>query len=523
MTRYRTALFAGLAAVGLALAGCGGGSDDGLSQSEEQQLRDDAAAEAATLRARIMELEEALGLEPGDDVGDSVADLNKRIADLEADLKAKEDADAQAEADRMAAEAKRMAEEMAATAAKLYAGISTPLGTNVSPVVGNRSAAYNTGETAIEVLIGDGDGAPTLSSDGVTLSEDKDATVADNHGWTGRMYADPAGGDMVEAVVYSNVEAPKMGKKFGGAAANDEFEYPLVSGRLAVDTSSTAAYVSLVGGSSFDQSAGVKRFPLPKPNPNVESVVTVSGTFHGVPGTYSCTPSTAVCAANVFGKGFQLGTVVSATDATFTNGGGTWMFEPSDPNARVTESADDNYASYGWWIRKAANDGPFTASAFVDEKGTVAAASGLTALNGTATYQGGAAGKYALASSTGGTNDAGHFTAEAVLEADFTNNEITGTIDNFIGADGMPRDWSVELMESTIGDTGILNTTGQADGAPAETAWTIGGTAADDSGNWSGRLRNNGADGVPQVATGTFYSEHGRDGRMVGAFGANKQ
>ena len=65
-------------------------------------------------------------------------------------------------------------------------------------------------------------------------------------------------------------------------------------------------------------------------------------------------------------------------------------------------------------------------------------ATGVTALQGTATYSGGAAGKYALHSTTGGTNDAGHFTADATLEANFNNDTVSGTIDGFMGAD-----WSV--------------------------------------------------------------------------------
>ena len=138
---------------------------------------------------------------------------------------------------------------------------------------------------------------------------------------------------------------------------------------------------------------------------------------------------------------------------------------------------------------------------------------------------GGAAGKYALASSTGGTNDAGHFTARVTLQADFTNNTeataITGTIDDFHGADGMNRNWSVKLNGSAIADGGGI---GDA-AATAGTEWTIDGTAAADSGSWSGSLMNQPADGdgVPQVATGTFYTEYGTAGRMVGAFGANKQ
>ena len=35
----------------------------------------------------------------------------------------------------------------------------------------------------------------------------------------------------------------------------------------------------------------------------------------------------------------------------------------------------------------------------------------------------------------------GHFTATATLNATFAeNHKISGTIDNFMGADGMPRD-----------------------------------------------------------------------------------
>ena len=128
------------------------------------------------------------------------------------------------------------------------------------------------------------------------------------------------------------------------------------------------------------------------------------------------------------------------------------------------EAADTAYSSYGWWLHKSANGRTFTASAFTDEKGTVTPASGLDALVGTATYVGGAAGKYSLFSLTGGTNDAGHFTARATLEADFSVNDgeaatdnavgITGTIDDFIGADGEARNWTVDLMGSPIEDDG---------------------------------------------------------------------
>ena len=424
---------------------------------------------------------------------------------------------------------------LGATAAKLYAGIKQQEGA-VGDVdaAGEVFAAYNDADTAITVTTWD----TTLETPAVataTLSEDKKTMVADLHGWEGKRYADPAGGHMYEAIVYSNVGEPERGDKFGQIGVGTPvagYQYGLSdAGQLAVNTSGTAAYVDLIDGSNFDQTAGVKRFPLPDPNPGQATVVSVPGSFHGVSGTYTCTPGGAVCAANLSGDGFQLGTVPSATVATFTDGGGTWMFKPSNPEARVMESADDDYASYGWWIRKADNDGPFTASAFVDVKGTVDAAAGLGALDGKATYRGGAAGKYALRSSTGGTNDAGRFTARATLEADFSVNDgtntdgigITGTLDMFMGADGQSRDWEVQLKGSSIGDTGVIGNDGASTTSPGGTVWTIGDTAAGADGNWAGNLRDNNANGVPQVATGTFYSTYDGQGRMVGGFGANLQ
>ena len=180
---------------------------------------------------------------------------------------------------------------------------------------------------------------------------------------------------------------------------------------------------------------------------------------------------------------------------------------------------DGTYASYGWWLHKAADDGDFTASAFADYKGTAPTVE-ISTLRGKATYMGGAVGKYALSSSTGGTNDAGDFTADAMLEATFAeaHHTISGTISNFTGADSETRDWTVEMKEAAIADNGVISRSGAND-----TVWTIGKTAGAASGEWSGNLHEEGDDGVPAVATGTFHSEYSTAGRMVGAFGANKQ
>ncbi len=387
-----------------------------------------------------------------------------------------------------------MAEKMAmmATARKLHAGIS-PFATTGDAI---RNAAYDT-DNNIEVTIG--------AAAAVDLTEDKDATVGDNHGWQGQKFtASPDGGGTYEAVVYSNVGEPTEGAKFSDT-------YTLTDGRTGDVTSLTGHAASRVASPSFDHSAGTKTFNLPDPNPGGATIINVAGSYQGVSGTYSCTPTTPADGCSV---------VVAASG--FTLGGGTWTFAPTNPDARLMDVPDAIYASYGWWIHKSEDGETFTASAFAADRGAVPDATGITALQGTATYMGGAAGKYALRSMTGGTNDAGHFTARATLEADFGDDMITGTIDNFIGADGKSRDWSVKLNETDIGDDGAIDGT-DADSAEVGTVWTLGGTAGAKSGQWRGSLQNNGDDDVPMVGTGTFHSTFGADGNMVGAFGVNKQ
>ena len=86
-------------------------------------------------------------------------------------------------------DAQRQADmEMAATAAKLYNGISAPMGNVGSPAATDRAAAYGgTNDSQIMVSFG----LPADSPAAVTLSEDKDTMVATNHGWAGKRYADP--------------------------------------------------------------------------------------------------------------------------------------------------------------------------------------------------------------------------------------------------------------------------------------------------------------------------------------------
>ena len=396
--------------------------------------------------------------------------------------------DAEDEADKAKAAA------MAVTASKLHAGIGT------DPLTGH---AVTVDATTGVWSVDPNDVAPANLAN-QALMADEDTMVADNYGWEGMRHTAEPEGDVgtYEAVIYSDVGEPTEGAKFNDAT--DGYTLDATTGETADVTTLTGHATSRVASPSFDQSAGTKEFELGE---NARRIV-LAGSYRGVAGTYYCTPTDANtnCSATVAAMGFTLA-------------GGTWTFKPTNPESRFMDVADAIYPSYGWWIHTSEDGDTVTVSAFAVNRGTVAAATGVTALQGKATYTGGAAGKYALHSTTGGTNDAGHFTARAMLEADFGDDMISGTIDSFMGADGQSRNWSVELMEAAITDGGAIS-----DGATTMTKWTIGDMKGDAAGQWSGNLyENSDPGGVPQVATGTFHSTFGRDGRMVGAFGANAQ
>ena len=94
------------------------------------------------------------------------------------------------------------------------------------------------------------------------------------------------------------------------------------------------------------------------------------------------------------------------------------------------------------------------------------------------------------------------------------NDTITGTIHEFMGADGQSRDWSVELKEAAIASDGGITRT-----AADDTVWTRNDIKAEASGEWSGSLYDNGDDGVPKVGNGIFVSHYNEDGKIVGGFG----
>ena len=348
-------------------------------------------------------------------------------------------------------------------------------------------------------------------------------------GWMGTNYAHMNAETKVanEAVVYNN-KGPGKTVSLADAGIDvhtDATSGDDIKGYYTVDESADLAKIM---GAAFTHS-GTQTHTY---DTDSEVAFTTRGTFDGAPGVYRCT---GACSSTNDGKG---------SPSVLT---GVWHFKP-DTGAMVHQP-DANYLYYGWWVSKDKDGMPTAASAFTGVNGTIAGlTSGNTpdALTGSATYSGHAAGKFALDYSQNavldGTSDGGHFTADATLTAKFgaiaapNNGGISGTLDNFM-ANGESVDWSVSLHLApwaSSADTFATPTTDDATTMADETlgtTWSIGGTAADRSGTWSGQMYDEmpgpapDGDGstVPTTVTGKFYSEYSSVGRMVGAFGAEKE
>ena len=360
--------------------------------------------------------------------------------------------------------------------------------------------------------------------------------------WNGMDYSHTNTGTKVvnEARVYTNQGGATMepfGDEYNIIDTENDPNLGLV---LLVTAGTPAADISLtdVMASTFEHS-GLRNHVIPEGR----TWFAVRGTLQGAPGEYRCT--TGPCSSTNDGSGSPSALA------------GTWHFKP-DTGAMVSQP-DANYLYYGWWVRKDKDGMPTAASAFAGVAGDIDPISAATgtdtlAITGSATYTGGAAGKFAISNPLDGTGDGGHFTADATLNAKFGGDGagISGMLDNFMANDkSVP--WSIALNNtatsgldannnvasiSNISETGAISTSENRDGTAVDesrsTVWSIDGNSAAASGTWRGQMYDElpglstvtppGDDSnIPTTVTGTFYSEFSTIGRIVGAFGANKQ
>ena len=257
--------------------------------------------------------------------------------------------------------------------------------------------------------------------------------------------------------------------------------------------------------------------------------LTFDGTFHGVPGKYTCSEN---CEFRTDMNGI-LG--IRAVD------GGREPELSFRPNATIIDTQDSHvvkgvtfdtdYLIFGYWVQTGTGrkDAPtYAVDAFYGGSELV---STIGRAQGSATYEGEATGMYAKktlavegGSEVGTPSEVGQFTANADLTANFDAGgtvgelekyKLTGTIDNFQNTAGekINSAWSLSL-------DGRVERQDLSEG-------TTTGTGSNVKGQWEGRFYGAPnaavpAEAYPQSVAGKFTG-HFQDGHVIGAFGATRQ
>jgi hypothetical protein len=506
ITFARLALLVGALAVLLTLQGCGGDDNGGISQSMHDQVvmeRNDLMDDVDELRTQLMALLTALG------ASDNMGAMTE-ISQLRTDLMALQNA----------------LDSGGDTAAALMEinRITMRLGELEVDVTKAETAAaqmkmmmlFNDLGPVIAASLGDGTDTDSVVRMSTTRDMKKTDMMLDAPyevtDWNGMSWSrDLRNNDSEMAVVYNNKEADKA-TPFNKA--------------YMLETTGVVILVAADHGKLIE----VDDLPAHVNHPPLMIGITngVRGMFDGAPGTF-------------------LASDVAVSVTVDDDGNATWSdaltFKPDSATTTVMMK-DDNYVSLGWWLRTDMDaDGNLkSVSAWVgsSKKGADYAASDkLNDLQGKATFMGIAAGKYAIMTpasvNTGASHEAGHFTADAELAADFGDeNEdgtMTGTISDF-EQDGMSLgDWMVQLAGGTSGDFDatmgkVIGVDGTLD---ADTTNSNGarGTFGDAEvfGTWQARFSDNSRnDEMPGSIGGEFALGAENDlVRMIGAFGADNQ
>ena len=326
-------------------------------------------------------------------------------------------------------------------------------------------------------------------------------------------------------VVYTDIEnaaSKPMSEVFNGQVTDGKLSYTVGgTGNVVMwsdavrdnDTNTVTTGKAAVGGA-----------------PATPGMTTFAGMVRNVPGTFTCSGAAGSaddCTDTAPPTRNADGSVNPGGDA-----GTNWSFLPDSPGARVDVQDGNGHLVFGWWLSKNTKGLPTSADVFTDTD--LAASANITAadVSGSAVFRGGAAGKYALHDLSGGNSEAGHFTASAMLEADFDyddptttdeedNVSVSGMISNFRTGD-TSRNWTVTLKAPA--DAAALGETITG----GVTEWDLGGSA-NGEGDWSASFwgRDAAATGdeasYPSAATGEFDAQLGTVGAIIGAFGVNRE
>jgi hypothetical protein len=383
--------------------------------------------------------------------------------------------------------------------------------------------AANAGGAPSRSISAGSDGMLTVEVDGYKQVEDfGEADAIDGH--RGAMLIE--GSEMIVYTDIDDAEATPLGDVYNTKADPDgPTSYPIASGDDQ----------DIMWGDVIRDSDSYNSM-----TEDAMTTRTFAGEVRDVMGMFSCTAAEgSPCSLP---ERQDNGKVVNADDAVQGTPGVNWVFIPTNAAAMVDE-ADEQYLYYGWWVNMTDDDPlTFDFEAFATANGydaVVASGPGDT-IEGSATYTGGAAGKYAMKSLTEDTVTGGHWTASAKLTANFdadllpdtAGNDkngvmVSGSIDDFMTGD-TAQDWTVKLMvDGNTTDAGVQAVPvgglddvldGATDRRVAE--WDFGGSV-DGMGNWSAAFHGPTATDEPTAITGEFNAMVDGFAQINGAFGAN--
>ncbi len=320
----------------------------------------------------------------------------------------------------------------------------------------------------------------------------------------------------------------------GAASLAAAAALPLVLSACGSSGSGQMSLQQAIGGNNTAMAAARAATSVPRPgsvtqSPNAADRVQVTN-FDPANSSFTITNTNTAA-----GAGWTIGTGnAQPLNAEAGADDGIWLVQQVEGGQRVVvaypRAADEeegtDWLAAGIWAfvpdSEALGDYEFGAFADGGAPLTDANLQALQALTGTARYGGQAVGVYYSFSAD--ESEAGPFTADVALEANFSTAEalgsISGTVSDVETQDGTAIDATLALGSADIGSSNAGFFTGA-------TSMTFGGRTY--AGRWGGQFFDHGADtDAPASVAGTFgatTSEAGGTGTgsLVGAFGAERQ
>ena len=354
-----------------------------------------------------------------------------------------------------------------------------------------------------------------------------DIAAAKRKSW-GDVYVDKAGdfgvaeaGEVSSLLGISEVTFPDT----DGADTNEgtEDDLPLGTIQLTAAAMQRAARAGLLDMANFpkpgDPNSATVTYTYNNGQDDDDKEAVFKGTFHGASGEYACIATTPACQVSVTAS-----TSGNHPIYTVAADSGSWQFRPDNKNNPQIVEQDSDHMHFGWWIDTPVKDdgtGVFQYDVQVFSGGSdhFDNAGALNALTGTVSYEGPAAGLYAVkAHKDADDMDVpaahGEFTATAELTANFDTNSVSGTVKSFVRNDGVDNEWSL-----TLNGAAILTTTGNIGSNGTTPGRIVAGSEA--IGEWNYQLHGSHTKNrSPSGISGEFNAAINSNTAVAGGFAA---